>query len=181
MLRTDWTHFLGLIGILTLLGLLFTASIGGVQAQALVPQIPSLQNTSDSSALAKKPTATPTRKARKTKTPTPTPTATAVATETPTVTQTPFESATPTETVVPSETPGATETATPEPSATPTRKGKKTRTPTPTPSPTVESSTTVTPTEPVDEALVEANQGGSFSFEDGAVRVHIPARAVVVH
>jgi hypothetical protein len=146
---------------LILLGALVTASIGGVPAQAGAFDETPLRADSVSSALAKKPTKTPTRKPKKTKTPTPTLTDVSPTrlydTPTPTATETP------------------TESATPEPS--PTRKRKKTRTPTPTSTATLAAAFTPTPTDTGNEAFVSAAQGGDFAFEDGAVRVHIPAGA----
>lgn len=90
MHRIVWTRFLSLCFALTLLGLLFTASIGGVQAQAIPSQVISSQTHSSASELAKKPTKTPTatktRKPKKTKMPTST--ATVAATFTPSATTT---------------------------------------------------------------------------------------------
>jgi RHS repeat-associated protein len=108
--------------VVLLLVVLFTASIGGVEAQAGAFDETSLRADSVSAALAKKPTKTPTRKPKKTKTPTPTSTATLTAAFTPTPTETPDVSTT---RLYDTPTPTATET--------PTRKRKKTRTPTPQP------------------------------------------------
>jgi hypothetical protein len=56
---------------------------------------------------------------------------------------------------------------------------QKKRTPTPTSTATFAATftPTPTPTESADAPLVEADRGGTFVFEDGAVRVRIPARA----
>ncbi|MDL1898459.1 hypothetical protein FBQ82_19615 [Anaerolineae bacterium CFX7] len=157
---------------LILLGALATASIGGVQANVGAFDETPPHADSVSSALAKKPTKTPTRKPKKTKTPTPIPTATAEPTETPVATETPTVAQSPTETVEPSATPTAEEAATVEPS--PTRKAKKTRTPTPAPEPTLP---VIGKCGGVSETRARATisvSGGELVSPDCAIRVAFP-------
>lgn len=91
MLRSTFARIWQVVFYLFVLGALATASLGGVAAQTIGEGQAVTPTNSVSSALATKPTRTPTRKPNKTKTPTPNTTATEEPAETLTATAIPTE------------------------------------------------------------------------------------------